>query len=172
MSKVVWKAGPVEMPWQAVTDRVMGGVSEAGLAHVQLDGRWCVRLRGQVSLENNGGFVQMAMNLGQGGQQGQLDGSGWTGLEFEVRGNNETYHAHLRTPAVRRPWQSWRASFVAPAARWTVVRLPWADFAPHRIEGSLDTARLGRLGLVAIGRPFEADLAVAQVALYLERGAP
>jgi hypothetical protein len=40
------------------------------------------------------------------------------------------------------------------------VRLAFADFVPHRIQVPLDVRRLRRIGLVAIGRAFAADLAV------------
>jgi len=39
-------------------------------------------------------------------------------------------------------------------------------FEPHRLETPLDVTRLRRIGLVAIGRAFFADLAVARLAFY------
>ncbi len=42
-----------------------------------LDGKPCLRLRGDVRLENNGGFVQVALDLGQAGA---LDLSGYVGF--------------------------------------------------------------------------------------------
>ena len=49
--------------WQLVTDRVMGGVSDGTLVRETVSGRPALRMRGDVSLENNGGFVQMALDL-------------------------------------------------------------------------------------------------------------
>ena len=46
------------------------------------------------------------------------------------------------------------------------MELPFAGFTPHRIDAPLAPAALRRLGLVAIGRAFDADLAVAEVAVY------
>jgi hypothetical protein len=43
--------------WRGVSDRVMGGVSEASVSHVVIDGRPSLRLTGDVRLENNGGFI-------------------------------------------------------------------------------------------------------------------
>ena len=88
-----------------------------------------------------------------------------TGVRLLVRGNGERYGCHLRTVACVRPWQSYRHAFVAgtePAA----TSMPFASFAPHRVAEPLDPATLRRLGLVAIGRAFDADLAVAEVAFY------
>jgi hypothetical protein len=143
--------------WQLVTDRVMGGVSQGTLYREIVAGRPALRMRGDVSLDNNGGFVQMALDLAPDGSV--VDASAWRGIELDVMGNDEEYGVHLRTDAVRRPWQSYRQSFRTGAA-WQTMQLPFADFTPHRIEVPLDVGRLRRIGLVAIGRAFAADLAV------------
>jgi Complex I intermediate-associated protein 30 (CIA30) len=149
--------------WQLVTDRVMGGVSDGALVRETVSGRPALRMRGDVSLENNGGFVQMALDLAPDG--GVIDASAWTGIELDVIGNDEDYGVHLRTDAVERPWQSYRQSFRAAAA-WRTVQLAFADFVPHRIDVPLDVRRLRRIGLVAIGRTFSADLAVGGVRFF------
>ena len=46
------------------------------------------------------------------------------------------------------------------------VRLPFADFLPHRIERALDPGTLRRVGVVAIGRAMQADLCIGRVVLY------
>lgn len=149
--------------WQLLSDRVMGGVSGGEMTRAMLDGRRCQRMTGQVRLDNNGGFLQMALDLAPAG--GSLDARAWRGLRLVVRGNGEAYGLHLRTPQAVRPWQSWRQGFVAPP-RWTVIALPFDGFRAHRIEAELDIARLRRLGLVAIGRAFAADLALADLRFY------
>jgi hypothetical protein len=117
-------------------------------------------MRGDVSLENNGGFVQMALDLAP---QGNLvDASGWVGIELDVIGNDEAYAVHIRTDAVVRPWQSYRQGFRAEA-NWRTVQLPFTEFLAHRIDIPLDARRLRRIGLVAIGRAFAADLGVGGV---------
>jgi len=147
--------------WEYVADTVMGGVSSGGLARERVAGRPANRLTGRVSLDNDGGFIQMALDLGPDG--GAVDARGWSGIALEVFGNGETYNLHLRTADVTRPWQSYRASFTAPP-EWTKLTLPFADLTPHRIDAPFDPATLRRLGLVAIGREFAADLAVARIA--------
>ena len=84
---------------------------------------------------------------------------------LDVYGNDEVYNLHLRTADIRLPWQSYRASFTAPAG-WHSVRLPFAEFEGYRISAPLDLERLERIGIVAIGRAFMADLCVASLALY------
>lgn len=149
--------------WRGVTDQVMGGVSEAALEFRVIDGRAGLHLTGDVRLENNGGFVQAALDLEATG--GTLDGSGFRGVRLVVRGNGERYAVHLRTPDNLRPWQSYRAPFLAKGG-WRTIDLPFAAFTAHRLETPLDVSRLRRIGLVAIGRAFRADLAVADLRLF------
>jgi hypothetical protein len=149
--------------WRGVSDTVMGGISKVAIVRDTVDGRRCLRLQGDVRLENNGGFIQAALDLAL--QDKTLDASGYTGIRLVSRGNDERYSVHLRTPDNVRPWQSYRAQFKA-GERWQTIDLPFNAFAPYRLGTPLDTARLKRIGLVAIGRAFRADLAVAELSFY------
>lgn len=149
--------------WRGISDRVMGGVSQATVTRDTIDGRVCLRLSGEVRLENDGGFIQAALDLARQGST--FDASGYAGLRMIVRGNGEQYSVHLRTPDNLRPWQSYRAKFIA-GSNWETVDLPFTSFVPHRLETPLDVTRLRRIGLVAIGRAFWADLAVSELAFY------
>lgn len=148
--------------WQLVTDGVMGGVSAGRLTRETVAGRPALRLTGRVSLENNGGFIQMARDLAPGGT---LDATGWHGFTLDVCGDGQSYGIHLRPEGLSRPWQSFRAGFVA-GRTWARLTVPFAAFTPHRTEATLDIGRLRRIGLVAIGRAMEADLALSRLALY------
>ncbi len=149
--------------WRSVSDQVMGGISQGKLVRCVTDDSPCLRLTGDVSLENNGGFIQASLDLAEDGRT--LDVSSFKGIRLIVRGNDEQYGLHLRTKDVTRPWQSYRAGFRAEKD-WKVVSLPFGDFLPHRIEVPLNTRKLRRLGLVAIGRPFHADLSVKRLEFY------
>ena len=143
--------------WQLVTDQVMGGVSKGTIVRHAVAGRPAIRMRGDVSLENNGGFVQIALDLSP--DVGVVDASDWVGIELDVFGNGEEYGVHLRTDALTKPWKSYRQSFKADA-EWRTVQLQFDQFVPHRTDVLLDTHRLRRIGVVAIGRPFSCDLAL------------
>ncbi len=149
--------------WRAVSDQVMGGASEAKIDLTALDGRPCLRLTGDVRLENDGGFIQASLDLVASGET--LDASALRGIQLVARGNSERYSLHLRTADTKRPWQSYRARFVA-STDWRMIELPFTDFMPHRLDTALNLKRLRRLGLVAIGRAFSADLAVAEISFY------
>ncbi len=149
--------------WQFVADGVMGGLSRGTMARELIAGRSALRMRGTVSLENNGGFIQVALNLKPDGSL--VDASDFSGIEIGVIGNGEIYNLHLRTADLNRPWQSYRHSFEA-GRNWKTHRLPFADFDAYRTNAPLDLKKLRRIGVVAIGRAFEADIAIGGVRLY------
>jgi hypothetical protein len=155
----------VESRWRLITDGVMGGLSNGTLEKNTVDGRECVRLRGDVSLKNNGGFIQAALDVAS---TSAANASAYQGIMLEVYGNNEEYNLHLRSKDVWLPWQSYRASFVAPAI-WQTIKLPFSAFSGYRIQKPLDITQLKRIGIVAIGREFAADLCIAQLALYRDK---
>jgi hypothetical protein len=146
--------------WRFFTDGVMGGVSSGSLRIETVQGRSALCLRGQVRLDNNGGFVQIALDLPEGPPAAR-----WRGVELDVLGNGRRYGLHLRTTATSLPWQAWRAPFEAPPM-WQRLRLPFEAFEPHRTGGTLRARELRRIGIVAIGEAFDAEICVARVALY------
>jgi len=143
--------------WQLFTDQVMGGVSKGTMEREMVDGRPAIRMRGDINLENSGGFVQIAIDLTPDGKD--KDASGWHGVELDVFGNGEEYNIHLRTEELAQPWQSYRQSFRA-GSQWQTVRFRFQDFVPYRTDIPLNIHRLRRIGIVAIGRAFSADVCV------------
>ena len=154
----------LDFKWRGVSDQVMGGISEASISYSVKDGCYSLRMTGNVRLENDGGFIQAALDLAPLGDT--FDASGFSGVRIVVRGNGEKYSVHLRTPDNVRPWQSYRSHFTA-GSDWETIDLPFETFVPHRLDAPLDKTRFRRIGLVAIGRPFYADLAVSELAFYL-----
>jgi hypothetical protein len=149
--------------WELIADRVMGGVSSGAMTREMVAGRSALRMQGDVSLENNGGFIQVALDLATAAAA--VDASAWSGIEIDVLGNNERYNLHLRSADVVRPWQSYRADFIA-APDWRTIQLPFASFEAQRIDAPLDLTRLRRLGVVAVGRAFTADIAIGGLRFY------
>lgn len=149
--------------WRLFTDTVMGGVSRATMDRETLEGRPAIRLRGQVSLENNGGFVQISLDFRP--DDGSMDASSWSGIEVDVFGNGEEYAVNLRTTDLTRPWQSYRQTFRANP-RWETVRLPFERFVPNRTDIPLDIRRLRRIGIIGIGRQFFADVSIGGVRFF------
>ena len=148
--------------WRLITDQVMGGTSNGELKPDRYRGRHCLHLSGSVSTANNGGFIQMALDLA-GGKP--FDASQYAGLLLQVAGNSERYNLHLRTGDLWLPWQSYRFSFAAEP-EWREIRIPFAELRPYRTNRRFSAERLIRLGLVAIGREFAPDLCAGSVRFY------
>jgi hypothetical protein len=149
--------------WRGFSDRVMGGISNARLDLDTVAGVGCARLRGNVTRESNGGFIQMAMYFG--GRGAEFDASAYRGLELLVYGNDEDYNVHVRTADCGWHDQSYRHTFLAKN-EWQRIRIAWEDFEPNRLREPLDAARLSRIGVLGWMREFEADIALAEISLY------
>jgi len=149
--------------WRTFTDSVMGGVSTGATTLETVEGRRCLRLRGEVSLENNGGFVQAALPLAPEGER--LDASGFKGIRVTVLGREDGYFLHLRSRDTRLPWQYYAAPLPAGDS-WREIEIPFSAFVPRSLRAALDASRLERVAIVAYGRAFTADLAVARIELY------
>ncbi|MGB7431609.1 MAG: CIA30 family protein [Ahrensia sp.] len=144
--------------WDYVADTVMGGVSDGTIDFSNDGDKHFVRLRGTVSTDNNGGFIQVRRRFDE------AIGDGASTVSLTVRGNGERYYVFLRSRKATRPWHSYRASFIADA-EWQEVRLTIAEFEPSRdvLPAHIQPADIIGLGLVAYGADFQADLSVADV---------
>jgi len=162
MTLEVWPANP-SLCWRLVTDAVMGGVSSGATNAVVHKGRMAICMRGNVSIANNGGFIQLALDLAP--DAGSFDAGRFAGVELDALGNGERYGIHLRSAELTQPQQSYRQSFLA-TQDWKTLKFPFGQFRPHRTDISINTTRLRRIGLVAIGRQFTAKLAIARLAFY------
>ena len=111
----------------------------------------------------DGGFIQIALNLSPDGAA--VDASAFSGFEIDIIGNEKVYNLHLRTADLSRPWQSYRHSFQA-GSNWKTHRLAFANFEAYRTETPLDLRKLRRIGIVAIGRAFEANVAIGGIRFF------
>lgn len=154
--------------WRLVTDNVMGGLSSGKLTLDNIRDKNCIRMQGDVSTENNGGFVQIALPLSdKNSDDKHFNASAFTGIDIEVSGNNESYNIHIRTDNLWFPWQSYRFSFIA-TPDWKTYRIPFSKLEPYKTTKEFPQDKIIRIGLVAIGREFKADLCIASINFYTE----
>ncbi|MFO7757120.1 MAG: CIA30 family protein [Roseovarius sp.] len=147
--------------WRYFSDQVMGGVSQGG-ARIEgpADARY-LRLTGEVSTENRGGFLQVRGDLEQPlPEEAQ-------GVVIELRGNGEGYFLHLRTRGTVLPWQYYQAP-IPSGSDWQRVRVPFSAFER---SGALLRAvprpeTVTSLAAVAYGRDHSADLSFRWVGIY------
>ena len=148
--------------WSAFTDQVMGGVSDME-AEVHRDGDVAhMHMTGDVRLENNGGFVQVALPLDGNGRP--FDASAYRAVRLRVKGNGERYYVHLRTNDTGRPWQYYAAAFET-SGEWTTIEVPFDEFEPRSLRTPLDPSGLRRVAVVAYGERMRADVSIARVEL-------
>lgn len=148
--------------WQFVSDQVMGGLSQGQVSFHDQSTSPCHCLSGLVSLENNGGFLQMQLT---GLDRLAINFADYDGLFIEVKGNEHSYNLHIRTSQLWLPWQSFRQSFSATET-WQRLFLPFKDFAAYKTIADLDPQKIKRLGILAIGEAFEADICIRTLGLY------
>ncbi len=150
-----------ETRWRFFTDQVMGGVSTGGVAFAGQVGETFARMTGRVSTANQGGFIQMRMDLPNRPPEGT------TGVRLIVRGNDQRYFVHLRTTAAMMPWQYFQAGFDVTDT-WAELRLPFDAFTA---SGGLGRAgprpgNLTSVAIVAYGRDHDALIEVREVGFY------
>lgn len=149
--------------WRFSCDRVMGGVSSGRAVHSVIEGRRALLLDGRVSLANNGGFVQVSLDLAVDGNA--IDASAFTGLRVTTFGDGACCALNLRTTDLTYPWQSYRSVFHA-AREWEAHDLPFSGFTANRTECPLHPARLRRVGLIAIGEERIVNVALGDLRFY------
>jgi hypothetical protein len=104
--------------WQAIDDRVMGGVSRSRL---RTDPGGHAVFEGEVSLERNGGFASVRCTPGDRGLRGA------TLCVIEVRGSGQRFRLNLLTDD-RFDSVNYQIGFQAPTQGWETQRLPLTDF--------------------------------------------
>lgn len=143
--------------WIVVNDGVMGGLSSS--AFVAADAGHA-SFRGEMSLENNGGFASVRGYLPTGIPADAR------AVELHVRGDGRTYQVRLRM-GERFDGVAYRAEFDTEPGTWLVVTLPLADFQPTfrgyrpRDAAPLKLGDVRQLGLMVADKkagPFSLDV--------------
>jgi len=148
--------------WEGFTDRVMGGRSDMQVGYRDSDAGAVLFMRGQVRLENRGGFIQARLPLNPAGDS--FDASAWEGLKIRVRGTPGPYYLHLRTRQTWQPWQHYRAP-IEVGPEWHEQFVPFTAFEGRATLRRLDVSALKSVGVVAYGEAFKAEIEVSRLEL-------
>ena len=150
--------------WQYISDQTMGGISN-GKATLEQDGEiFFARLTGNVSTENNGGFIQL--RSGVSFSNSEKDGKNLRGVRLNVRGNGETYYIHIRTNESWSPSDYYSTTFIADS-EWKMIDLPFNIFERRwSNDSSLDAKKIRSFGIVAYGRDYISDVSVSTIEFY------
>ena len=146
-----------ENNWAYLADTVMGGISQGGAEFAA----GALRLTGQVSTKNNGGFIQVRTRIDA------KETSNKTGIRIKVKGNGEIYYLHIRNASARLPWHYYTASF-RTSEKWKEIRISFDDFEKSAtfMPKNLRANTIRTIGLVAYGKDHNADVSIASLEFY------
>ena len=148
--------------WSFFTDRVMGGFSEGQANINNVRDIQCYQMTGNVTTENNGGFIQIRTPINP-----SINANKHEGIYIKVYGNNKKYSLHVRTKITLAPWQYYSYSFVAKD-EWLEIKAPFKEFKKSNFyqPQKLSNQRIKSIGLVAAFDNFYADICLAEIGLY------
>jgi len=151
--------------WENFTDQVMGGVSEISTRLMNEDNQNFIRMEGDVSLKNNGGFIQIRLELATGFKV--FKASDFDGIRLYARGQGSGYYLFLRTSNTFFPWQFFKAS-VNTGDDWRTIDIPWNEIVKgdNGTLGNFDPAKLKSIALVAYGKEFRAEVDLMRIGFY------
>ena len=146
-----------ENNWAYLADTVMGGVSRGGAEF----SAGALRLTGQVSTKNNGGFIQVRTRIDS------TEAVGKSGIKIKVKGNGDVYFIHVRNASARLPWQYYTASFQT-SEKWKDITISFDEFEKSAtlMPRKLKSESIKTIGLVAYGKDYEADVSIANLEFY------
>ena len=156
-SAVIPKNMVYQNNWAYLADTVMGGVSQ-GTVNFS-DG--AIRLTGQVSTKNNGGFIQVRTRIDP------IEAKGKKGIKIKVKGNGDIYYLHIRNASARLPWHYYTAKFQTND-KWEEVIIPFDEFEKSAtlMPKKLKADTIKTIGLVAYGKDHSADVSLANLEFY------
>ena len=145
--------------WEFITDQVMGGISSGNYIFLDENEINFLRMTGEVSLANNGGFIQVRKKIGKNKVI-------FKGINLNARGNNSDYYVHIRTNFTLLPWQYYQAKF-SVTREWEVHHLDLKDFKRSGIllPRKINPKNIKSLALVAFGREYKVKLDVSDISL-------
>ena len=150
----------VRAKWSAISDQVMGGISEVNFYELEENGRKFYRLEGDVSTKNNGGFIQVRKEY-------QIKDNSYKGIRLKVRGIESEYYIHIRTKKLFLPWQYYAGKFFV-SKEWTNLEIRFDDFVKSNFyqPQKFTPSEIKSIAFVAYGKDFNAQLDIIEAELF------
>lgn len=143
-----------QLNWGTVHDTVMGGRSSGRIFYTQEE---TMLFKGEVSLENNGGFASIRSR----GALPNLSPDS-EGLEVRIKGNGREYYFSCTHKQIALWGGGYWQKFKTKKGEWLTIQLPWGDFIPRNYG-----ARMNNLPKMS-----SADLAGLGVYMYDKKAGP
>ena len=145
--------------WRPITDQVMGGISKLVTSHN--DGVFT--MTGEVSTENNGGFVRLSNRI-------DITNNDFKGIKFQAKGNNESYEVHVTLKGLKMPpWSYFSKSFDV-INEWQEYRIDFKDLKASSgfSAASMKASNIRDISIAGYGRNFNVDLKIKDISLYID----
>ena len=146
--------------WKFFSDQVMGGVSEGKTSLKKDQNKFFLRLEGNVSTKNNGGFIQVRKEY-------EIKDNSYKGIRLKVRGIESEYYVHIRTKKLFLPWQYYAGKFFV-SNEWTNIEIKFDDFAKSNFyqPQKFKSSEIKSIAFVAFGKDFDARLDILEAELF------
>ena len=147
--------------WSYQADTVMGGVSDGSAKFNGNGSEKFIRLIGEVSTANNGGFIQVRSLIPWEVAKGK------TGIKINVKGNGEQYYLHIRNSSTRLPWHYYHQGFKTTST-WREIKLPFQFFKKSSsvLRTLVKQSTIKTIAIVAYGKDHTADISVMSLEFY------
>ena len=144
--------------WKYIADDVMGGVSTGNVEYYIVEEDVIAVLKGNVSTENNGGFIQIRRDL----KDINLENA--NSVKLVAKGNSQKYYIFLRTTGTILPWQYYSSEFTVND-NFNEFVLPISDFekSGFLLAKNINPKKITSIGIVAFGRDHEAELYIREI---------
>ena len=144
--------------WNFITDQVMGGISTGTYYYKKINNDNVIKITGNVSTKNNGGFIQIRRKLNN------INLTNAKNVRVIARGNNEKYFVHLRTTFTILPWQYYQYSFTVKKDFKNFI-LPISNFkkSGFLLPDKINPKNIKSIGIVAFGKDYKAELTVKEI---------
>ena len=147
--------------WNYVADTVMGGISTGGVEFKTIEGEAIAVLTGNVTTENNGGFIQIRRDL----RRVDLDNA--NSIKLIAKGNNQKYFLHLRTSRTILPWQYYQIGFkVEEKYKEYILQINEFEKSGSFQPNSVNPRTISSVAIVAYGRDHKAEIYIKEISFH------
>ena len=142
--------------WYVYTDQVMGGKSELSANFDE----GVVKLDGEVTTKNNGGFVRFAHRPNGINKNAK-------GIKFKAKGNNEAYEVHVTLKGMKMPPWSYLSTSFDVNDQWNEYQILFSDLKKNgMILASMKPKNIREISIAGYGRDFNVDLELKDIELF------
>ena len=142
--------------WYAYTDQVMGGKTELSANFEE----GVVKLDGEVTTKNNGGFVRLAHRPDEINKNAK-------GIKFKAKGNNEAYEVHVTLKGMKMPPWSYLSTSFDVDDQWNEYEILFSDLKKNgMMVASMKPKNIREISIAGYGRDFNVDLELRDIELF------